>query len=84
MEPGEKMYEGIKLFAEGFIESINKLVDEVSRDLRKFIKYFPIDESLTLLRAKNSNDSRKRKAYVIYHRTKSKRIKNKQLKIMEG
>ena len=40
--------------------------------------------AFVLTNAEKSPNRRKRKAYAIYHRTKNKRIKNKQLKIMEG
>lgn len=40
--------------------------------------------AFVITNAEKSPNSRKRKAYVIYHRTKSKRIKKKQLARMEG
>lgn len=40
--------------------------------------------AFVLTNAEKSPNSRKRKAHVIYYRTKNKRIKKKQLKIMEG
>lgn len=80
MEPIEKIIEGIKLVAEGFAESVIKAVTSFANSIPKVISY----ELVILSKAKNSTDNRKRKAYVIYHRTNSKRIKNKQLKIMEG
>lgn len=57
------------------IESASKSIARATNAMRL---------AFVLTNAKNSTDSRKRKAYVIYHRTKSKRIKKKQLKIMEG
>ena len=84
MEPGEKMIKGIDLFVNGLAESVVKLLKEVSASVNRFIDLIPPYKTVVLIQAKKSSDSRKRKAYVIYHRTKNKRIKKKQLKIMEG
>lgn len=84
MLPGEKIYEGMKLVAEGIIESVRNLLKYFDKSISEAVKCIPSRETLTLIQAKSSPNKRKRKAYVIYNRTKSKRIKKKQLKIMEG
>lgn len=84
MEPIEEISEGIRLVCEGFAESVSKAVTSFANSIPKVIKLLNSYEFVVLNKAKNSTDSRKRKAYAIYHRTKSERIKKKQLKIMEG
>lgn len=84
METIEKISEGIRLICEGFAESVIKAVTTFANSIPKVTKILNFYELDILNKAKNSTDSRKRKAYIIYRRTKNKRIRKKQLKIMEG
>lgn len=75
MNPEEKINEGISLFAEGLSEIIASAAKYI---LAVFAK---IPKSLIWeYHAKHSESSEIQKCYVIYKRTKSKRIKKKQKK----
>ena len=62
--------------------NFGKSMESASKSILRVINAMRL--AFVLTNAKNSTDSRKCKAYSIYNRTKSKRIKKKQLKIMEG
>lgn len=78
MSPGDKFAEGVNLIIEGISEAFNAVFENVKELFNNAFSLY-INK---ISQAKNSDDNRVRKAYVIYHRTKSKRIKKKQLKIM--
>lgn len=69
-----KISKGISLIAEGFYDLVNEVINIMSKKI-DYTKW-------EIKKAKTSSDKRKRKAYIIYHRTKKKRIKKKMLKIM--
>lgn len=78
--PGNKISIGISLIAKGFSDVVNKIVNMMSKTIDNIESYAYIKWEIK--KAKTSSDKRKRKAYIIYHRTKKKRIKKKMLKIM--
>lgn len=84
MNEAEKIAEGLKLFAEGFgefMEKASEKIIEIAKAIKKTLD--KIEKQAALNYAKNSDDKYIAKAYKIYTESKNKRIRQKQFKKMK-